>query len=144
MDIRIFKKDEDFKILREMANKRDLKHLDSEEIPVLGVLVSQKRVVVKVATAQSETKDMPVAIGFLRQCEGFYAIMDSVITNPDATREERHEALQMVFEELINLAKGMGVFRIIGFSVDQGIMERSKTFGFKEINQTVLGLDIKG
>lgn len=83
-----------------------------------------------------------VAAAFLRQCEGNIAIVDSVVSNPNASGEKRHKALDRLFEELIAAAKIFGMKALIGFSVNYPFMERSTKFGFKDSGHKLMILDM--
>lgn len=75
-----------------------------------------------------------VAAGFLRDCEGDLSIMDSLVTNPHASVETRHRALEAVFETI----KMYGGRQILGFTTDDGTLTRAKQHGFRQLPHTCL------
>ena len=130
LEIRRYQHDKDFKILNDLRLKRNLEKTPEKEIPILGLVVTDKSTV--------------VGMGFLRKCEGDYGILDSVITNPDCNSEQRHKALDMIFTEIIYLSKTINIYNLIGFSSDWGMIRRSYNFGFKKSDHHVLSLSIGG
>lgn len=76
--------------------------------------------------------DIPVSAAFLRKCEGNIAIIDSLITDPEAPSEVRHVAIDSITENLIRVGSEMGLKAIICFSVDASTILRAKKHGFKE------------
>lgn len=131
MEIRFFgQKDNDFKDLNSMAMKHNMAPLKLENIPVLGIV--------------AEKHNEIVAMGFLRQCEGYYGVVDSIITNTDSKPQDRNAALNLIFQELINMAKELHIRNLIGFSRETSTVERSKAFGFKEIEHRLMSLEIEG
>lgn len=108
----------DFNTINEWRMKRNIRHASPVEVPALGFM----------ATKNAE----PVAAAFLRQCEGSYGMIDCIITNPQAESNDRHEALDLLFKELIETAKQINLSELIGFSIDVSTLERSKEHGFKE------------
>lgn len=130
MKARLFKMIDDLETLKELSEKNEMLDINPEEIPVMGVVI--------------ENNDSVIAMGFLRQCEGYVGIMDSVITDPQTKSEDRNQALNILFEEVIKLAGSINIHNLIGFTVHPGMCERSKRFGFVEIKHKILSLEIRG
>ncbi len=86
--------------------------------------------------------DEPICAGFLRYVEGNLAIMDNLITNPHAKSYVRNIAIDGVVNELINIAKKHAIKKVIAFSVDDGILKRSKLHGFEKLEHTVIVLKV--
>lgn len=107
----------DLPTLNEWRLIRDLAPVELEELPSKGIVVANHT--------------SPIAAGFLRITEGL-GIFDSMITNPEMPAETRHEALEMLFKELLELARIYSLKQLIGFSVEASMIERSKRFGFAE------------
>lgn len=76
-----------------------------------------------------------VAVGFVRECEGGYGIVDSLVSNPLASAQSRHKAFEAIYKEILSNPKFK---KLIGFTVDEGALNRAKAHGFKEIAYTVL------
>lgn len=130
MKTRLFNMADDLETLEELSLKNDMSQIIPEEIPVMGIVI--------------EKDDSVIAMGFLRQCEGYVGIMDSVITDPQTKSEDRNQALNILFEEVIKLAGSINIHHLIGFTVHPGMCERSKRFGFSEIKHKILSLEIRG
>ena len=76
-----------------------------------------------------------VAVGFVRECEGGYGIVDSLVSNPLASSKARNAAFNAIYKEILSNPK----FKtLIGFTIDEGALVRAKTLGFREIAYTVL------
>jgi hypothetical protein len=84
-----------------------------------------------------------IAAGFLRRCEGSTGMIDSVISNPNASSKDRDEALDLVFSSLIDEAKAIGMKGLIGFSTDYNTLYRSVKHGFSTIKHTVSVMSIR-
>lgn len=109
----------DTKSLNKWLVKRGLKPEQYMDLPAIGFIVPG------------------VAIGFLRQCEGGYAIMDSLVSNPHVSPATRHSALDKIYAHIIKVP---GFNKILGFTVDEGALERAKRHGFKQIHHAILAL----
>ena len=74
--------------------------------------------------------DRPVAVAFLRRCEGGFGMLDGLCTNPSAPSEVRHIAIDKVVEKVIDRAKKYGMKHLLSWSLDAGTLERSQRHGF--------------
>lgn len=84
----------------------------------------------------------PVCAGFLRQVEGDFVMIDSMITNPDMHPAVRNEALDIVTSGLIQLARDFGMKKIMANSTDAHTLERAERFGFKRVPQVLIVLTL--
>jgi hypothetical protein len=82
----------------------------------------------------------PIAAGFLRLVEGGYGQLDTFVSNPYLGSKIRHEAIEMVTDNLLAAAKEAELLGIIAVSKDQSIIDRALQKGFKIIPQTLLGI----
>ncbi len=85
----------------------------------------------------------PIAAGFLRLVEADYLILDSLITNPNASGKTRNDAIDMVVDALITRAKLLGKLKIIANSIDANTLERSKKHGFRQTLHRMIVLDLR-
>lgn len=110
---------------------RDRKHpeIDPYDIPEIGYVAN--------------FKNRPIACGFLRALEGEDAMFDGLASNPIATSEFRHIALDMVMNAIIDKAKSKGIGKILGFTVDVGTLERAIRHNFVKLPHTFVTLDLK-
>ena len=90
-----------------------------------------------------DCESRPVAFGFLRECEGNYAIFDGLLTDPDFKSEVRDHALELVVKELIKAAKLKNIKNIIGFTSDKHTLMRSINHGFLCIDQQLIALSLE-
>lgn len=86
----------------------------------------------------------PVAAGFLRQVEGGFAMLDGLISNPNKSSEERHEAIDGVVHGLTAMAQRTGLTKLIAFSEDEGTLKRSLEHGFVHMKHSFIVLNLQG
>lgn len=111
--------------LKRWALYRDLPESTVKDIPHLGFIVIKE-------------SNIGVAAGFLRRCEGDYAIIDGYMTNPTCSSQERNEALDMITQSIVNTTKTHGISKILAFTADAGIVERAKKHGFALLPHTFI------
>ena len=88
----------------------------TNDLPVVGRVVVQD--------------DIVIAAGFMRDMEGPYAMLDSYITNPEASPIQRHKALNLITDSLIKVSKSLGKNKLIMFSQDRNTHQRALMHGF--------------
>ncbi len=76
--------------------------------------------------------DRPVAAAFLRKCEGPFAIMDSLITDPDAPGQVRNDAIDSMVQALVALGEDLCLKAIICSTSNESVIARAKRHGFTE------------
>ena len=84
----------------------------------------------------------PVALGFIRKCEGGFGMIDSMITNPTAPAAIRDAALDKLVSRLVASAKRRKLYKIFAFSEDEHTLERAKRHGFNVVSQTMIALTV--
>ena len=76
-------------------------------------------------------KNIPVAMGFLRLCEGGdFALFDGLVSNPYVPADIRSRAIEAIVDAVINKAKKLKVKKIFGWSRDKNTLIRSSRHGF--------------
>lgn len=85
---------------------------------------------------------VPVAAGFLRKCEGNYALIDSCVTDPEQSPAIRDKSMNVLAEALVFRAKELGINNILAFSVDENTLTRSEKFGFERLPYAVISLTL--
>lgn len=98
------------------------------EMPALGVVVYADK--------------MPIAAASLRRVEGNFGQVDGLVSNPEASPEQRHEALDLAISEVIKLAKGLKLNGLIAWTRDESTLLRSTRLGFVPQPHTVLAFDL--
>lgn len=106
-------------------NKVDYKHLTMKTLPKIGYV-------------SFLGKEM-IAAGFLRKVEGGFAQIDTLVSNPAFGSQVRHEGIRLVVDALMYDANKLKLKGIIAFTTDQGVLSRAETYGFKDLNQKVIG-----
>lgn len=109
------------------------------EIPKLGfvtfkILLDHHQVVKRVA----------VAMGCLRKIEGRMALLDSYITDPSASPDDRNNALNSITKSLLDYAQKHQITHLFAFSIYPEIYERAKRHGFKQNSYTLAVMDVRG
>jgi hypothetical protein len=84
----------------------------------------------------------PIAAGFLRRVEGGYAQIDTLTSNKAFGSLIRHQGIKLVVENLLQDAKDLNLHGIIAFSVDDGILDRAETLGFKTLPHSLIALNL--
>jgi len=95
-------------------------HMDAslDELPALGYVVC------------TDT-GVPLAMGFLRLAEGNMAIIDSIASNPDKKPREISDAIDMLFEKLLQVASDLRIKYVVGATVKNSLVRRTtKKHGF--------------
>lgn len=126
----------------------DIKDFTSKDLEVLAVWLKAHKCpeklleeVPKVGKVVYGAKE-PVAMGFIRQGEGF-CLLDGYISNPKASAEERNIGLNLLTHTLNNLAGELGFTRILCFSQNLDIIRRAKAHGFEYLEYSVMGKSLK-
>lgn len=122
IEVRKFHKN-DLDLINVWLKDRKIKPIDLYELPEVGLV------------AVSE-KDF-IAAGFIRLGEGI-GIIDSLVSNPKCSPEDRDMALNLIFEGLVKAAQGYKYEKLIGFSVDDNTLKRAEMFGFNKSNHTLM------
>jgi hypothetical protein len=117
-----------FECIIQWLEARGMSAKGSENLPCVGYV------------ALSEAK--PVAIAFLRICEGSLAIIEGLTTNPEAPSAVRHNAINDLIMQLINDAKMLGVKQLLSYSIDGDTIKRSESYGFKLLPHSLIGMDL--
>ena len=74
---------------------------------------------------------VPLAMGFLRLAEGNVAIIDSIASNPDKKPREVSDAIDLLFEELLQVATDLRIKYVVGATVRNSLVKRTtKKHGF--------------
>lgn len=77
-----------------------------------------------------------VALCSLRTVEGPYAFIDDWITNPEASSNDRSDAVESGINTVVGAAKALGIKKLFAFSPQKsGIDRLSNKFGFEETTQ---------
>lgn len=108
-----------------------IRHIDPklvDEVPEKGFIV---------------TKDnLTICAAFLREVEGDYFMIDSLVTNPAIEPMLRNEAIDIVVSKLIATARMFGVSKLMATTVDKNTLERAFRFGFRELPHKVITLSL--
>lgn len=105
---------------------RNLPLTGAEDLPKIGLMVTHD--------------ERLVACGFLRKCEGKYLLLDSYCTNPQVSAELRNQALDILTESLILLAKSQDCKQILAYTQDQNTIKRATKHGMTATSHHVLVL----
>lgn len=107
-----------FPILQKWLERHGHIGLALDELPALGYAVC------------TDT-GIPLAMGFLRLAEGNMAIIDSIASNPDKKPREVSDAIDMLFEKLLQVATDLRIKYVVGATVRNSLVKRTtKKHGF--------------
>jgi len=87
-------------------------------------------------------KDEIVAIAGLRLMEGDVCFIDSMASNQTFESTIRHEALDMLTNQLLDIAKTLGFKKIFATTKEDCIIKRAERHGFNLPKQKVLVKEI--
>lgn len=80
----------------------------------------------------------PVACAFLRRCEGGVGILEGLATDPEAPGKDRSDAIDGCVTRVLHTADELGMSRIIAWSKESSVIERSKKHGFEKSEATLI------
>lgn len=123
-----FDKRTDVRFINEWLKERNLAEVNGQDLPHIGFIAFGAY--------------GAIAAGFLRQCEGDIAILDSLVTNPGQKGELRHSAIDAIVDKISMVAKEMKLKSLVAYSVDASTLERSKKHGFVPLPLTVISKDL--
>lgn len=84
----------------------------------------------------------PIATAFIRRCEGQYALVDTLTSNPHSSSSLRHAAQDLLIQRCISEAKHRGIKQLFAFTANKGTLERSIRNGFEQLPHTIVGIDL--
>lgn len=117
---------EDLKRLHAKQQSPTTDFIFVDTLPKIGVVVL------------AESK--PISFGFLRLLEGGFGQIDTIVTDPDAVAEDRHQALNLITENLVNTAKSIGLRGVYGITQHEAIIKRAISLGFNGTVQIVFSM----
>lgn len=120
--------EDDLAFINSWLSKRGLDHWPKSELPALGYMVYSNYI--------------PVAAGFLRECEGNVAIFDSLVADPDCRFEIRDSCIDLLVKHMLRAAREKGFKKILGYSVNKRTLERSLNHGFATQPHTVISISL--
>lgn len=106
-------------LLQEVLDIRHIKEDVVKDLPEFGLVALNH--------------DEFVAAGFIRKIEGYYAMLDSYISNPSVSPLTRDQALDIITAKLVSISKEHGVEKLLAFSADTNTIERSIRHGFIQL-----------
>jgi hypothetical protein len=86
----------------------------------------------------------PIAAAFLRQVEGGYGQLDTMVSNSQLSGMIRHNALSMIVDSLISDARALNLQGLICYTRDESVIRRAQSIGFHLCPHAVISLDLKG
>lgn len=119
-----------FKSLIDIAETRNLLEvIEYRNLPKIGYIAYQGK--------------MPIAVGFLRRIEPYYAQIDTLISNAYCGSILRNEAIEKILESLILDAKLLKIKAITAHIRDKETLLRAETHGFLVVSHAVLALSLQ-
>lgn len=128
-----------------MRVELQIKYFDHDDLPYLNDwLVARGKPRVEISELPSigftvSDGDFRIATCFLRRCEGNYGIVDGLCSNPEASSELRHHALDLAIRMTCEEARQREITNLVAWSVDGGTIARScQRHGFKQAPHVLL------
>jgi len=118
---------EDYKELTSWYTKRNMVLVQEYHLAKIGFIVEG------------------VAAGFLIQTDANMGILEPFIANPEASKEDRDTALDMIIEALVHTAQELGYMSVFGFGKSLPMIRRSARHGFIviEVNSSTMFKEIR-
>lgn len=110
--------------MHETQKYHGVSNLTMDTLPKIGFIVLKNSI--------------PISAGFLRKLEPCYGQIDTLVSNAEKTKEERHEALEIVVNCLIHFAKENGIKGLVCHTKDEGILKRAKSLGFHVVPEQII------
>lgn len=86
--------------------------------------------------------DRPIACAFIRRVEGSFALLDTLVSNSDASSALRHRAIDSLVNHILRTAKRLNIPKLLAYSVDEGTLRRSEKHGFVRQPHAVIAVDL--
>lgn len=116
-------------ILKEWVHFYELPECTIDEIPNYGVIAIENGII--------------YAMGFLRKIEKCsYAMLDGFVANPKTFGKKRSAAIDLMVRELKEIAKDLGITRLIAQTENRAILKRSVRHGFDILSHAVIVAEI--
>lgn len=106
--------------------------LTADALPMVGFI----------AYHVTDRASTPVCAGFLREVEGGYGQLDTLVTNANLPGAIRHLGVSKVVDALIAQARKWELHGLICLTNDAGILKRAESLGFHVLNQTPIALKL--
>lgn len=90
-----------------------------------------------------DDKNDPIGIGFVRMVEGGFGMLDSFITDPDATSESRSHAIDQLVKELLAKCAKLGIDKIFAFTREESLWKRAESIGFRNDGSQFMVFDMQ-
>jgi hypothetical protein len=79
-----------------------------------------------------------VAAGWLYVTNGPVAFIENVVTNPEASSEDRHAALDAIHDWAFKAAKSRGYRRLVALVTHDGLVPRAEAYGYENAGKTTV------
>lgn len=113
-----------------LMKKRGVWHVGAmDDLPKVGFVVYEERGAVDRCVA--------VCAGFLREVEGGSLLFDSLISAPELNSEQRAKGMELLWAAILEVA---GRRPVLGFTTDEGTMQRAESAGFIRLPHVVFSL----
>jgi len=80
----------------------------------------------------------PMAIGFIRDVEGGFAMIDGYLGDPDSDANTRSKCLDLLTLDLLEYAKSLRLNKIFAFTVNKKTIRRALKLGFHKQKHTLI------
>lgn len=124
-----FHKDSDLYFLNDWLRAHGEREVDETGVPELGFLCFAGGV--------------PVCAAFLRRCEGNWGIVEGMTSNPEASSEVRHAALDALLAAITRQAEAFRMTNLLAWTQDASTLVRSARHGYRQLPQSLIAKDMR-
>lgn len=81
-----------------------------------------------------------LAAGFLYKTDSKFGLLEFVVANPDSSKEDRAQALDLVIDNTLNLAKELGFKSIFSSITHPKLIQRYQEHGFMMTDENMTNM----
>lgn len=116
---------------KNLADIRELHSVNGSDVPITHNTLPKIGYIVYFGI-------QPIACGFLRRLEPFYAQIDTLASNKLFGAEIRNLGISAIVNTLLEDARRLKLQGIICHTADNGILKRAEALGFTVVPQTII------
>lgn len=128
MDIILYEQIKHEPYIKEWLSHRDLNNSLSGDLPENSYLAVHE--------------NLPIAAAGFLKTNGDVALLVGLITNPLASIFLRSDAVDELTKHIIKKSEYLGFKKLLSWSKNKSVIERSKKHGFEEIPQVMMGVEL--
>lgn len=84
-----------------------------------------------------------IAFAALTILDGFKGILEALCTNPSSSPTQRDQAIDALVSKILLESRKLGLDGLIAWTKDKNTLVRSKKFGFVEVPEQLIALNLR-